>query len=162
MAKGSFIYVVRFASFIASEFMQFYFPEGIYLFKVNNGRTRKMCEICSKLIIKIPERHWVYPGNTPSINWTTIHVTSPTPRNVQSVFKIHIFYASFMCVLFINFLCILCQYLFKQKHILITKQRVNCIAALGRNQQNNHKKYFHCADNQGNKLADELRFWSGV
>ena len=31
-------------------------PVGIYLLKVNNGNTRKRCEICSKLTIKIPER----------------------------------------------------------------------------------------------------------
>ena len=29
---------------------------GIYLFKVNNRKTRTMCEICSKLTTKIPER----------------------------------------------------------------------------------------------------------
>ena len=28
----------------------------IYLFKVNNGSTKTMCEICSKLIIKTSER----------------------------------------------------------------------------------------------------------
>ena len=28
----------------------------IYLFKVNNGKTGKMCEICSKLTITTPER----------------------------------------------------------------------------------------------------------
>ena len=31
-------------------------PAGIYLLKVNNRNTRTRCEICSKLIIKIPER----------------------------------------------------------------------------------------------------------
>ena len=31
-------------------------PPGIYLFKVNSGNTRKMCEISSKLTIKIPEQ----------------------------------------------------------------------------------------------------------
>ena len=31
-------------------------PAGIYLFKVNNRNTRTRCEICSKLIIKTPER----------------------------------------------------------------------------------------------------------
>ena len=32
---------------------------SIYLFKVNNGNTTALCEICSKLIIKTPERrHW--------------------------------------------------------------------------------------------------------
>ena len=29
---------------------------NIYLFKVNNGNTRKRFEICSKLTIKTPER----------------------------------------------------------------------------------------------------------
>ena len=32
-------------------------PAGIYLLKVNNKNIRTMCEICSKLTIKIPERH---------------------------------------------------------------------------------------------------------
>ena len=31
-------------------------PAGIYLFKINNGNTRTMCEICSKATIKTPER----------------------------------------------------------------------------------------------------------
>ena len=30
-------------------------PTGIYLLKVNNGNTRTMCEICSKLTMKTPE-----------------------------------------------------------------------------------------------------------
>ena len=33
-----------------------YIPTNIYLLKVNNGNTRKMCEMCSKLTIKTPER----------------------------------------------------------------------------------------------------------
>ena len=33
------------------------FPAHIFLFKVSNRNTRKRCEICSKLIIKTPERH---------------------------------------------------------------------------------------------------------
>ena len=34
-------------------------PTEIYLFKVNNRNTRRMCGICSKLTIKTPEgRHW--------------------------------------------------------------------------------------------------------
>ena len=32
------------------------FPVNIYLFSVNNTNSRKMCEICSKLTIKTPER----------------------------------------------------------------------------------------------------------
>ena len=31
-------------------------PASIHLFKVNNRNTRRMCEICSKLKIKTPER----------------------------------------------------------------------------------------------------------
>ena len=31
-------------------------PANVYLFKVNNKNTRKMCEICSKLTIKTAER----------------------------------------------------------------------------------------------------------
>ena len=34
----------------------FIFPAGIYLLKVNNKNARTMCEICSKLTIKTPER----------------------------------------------------------------------------------------------------------
>ena len=30
---------------------------NIYMFIVNNSNTRKMCEICSKLTIKSPQRH---------------------------------------------------------------------------------------------------------
>ena len=33
------------------------FTTGNYMFKVNNRNTRTSCEICSKLTIKIPERH---------------------------------------------------------------------------------------------------------
>ena len=34
-------------------------PAGIYFFKVDNGNTRTMCEIRSKLTIKTSERrHW--------------------------------------------------------------------------------------------------------
>ena len=32
------------------------YPASIYLFKANNRNTRTMCEICSKLTIKTPER----------------------------------------------------------------------------------------------------------
>ena len=37
----------------------YYCPANIYLFKVNNRSSGKSCELCSKLIIKIPEqRQW--------------------------------------------------------------------------------------------------------
>ena len=40
-----------------------YFPDGIYLLKVNNRNTRTRCEICSKLRIKTPERQqWRHFG----------------------------------------------------------------------------------------------------
>ena len=32
-------------------------PVGINFLKVNDRNTRTMCEICSKLTIKTPERH---------------------------------------------------------------------------------------------------------
>ena len=32
------------------------FSDNIYLFKVNDRNTRKRCDICSKLTIKVPER----------------------------------------------------------------------------------------------------------
>ena len=32
------------------------YPAGNYMFKVNNRNSRTMCELCSKLTIKIPER----------------------------------------------------------------------------------------------------------
>ena len=32
-----------------------YMPANMYLFKVNNRNTKKKCEICSNLTIKIPE-----------------------------------------------------------------------------------------------------------
>ena len=36
---------------------------GIYLHKVNNRNNRTRCEVCSKLIIKTPERrHWRRSG----------------------------------------------------------------------------------------------------
>ena len=38
-------------------------PSGIYLMKVNNGNIRTVCEICSKLTIKTPERRqWCRSG----------------------------------------------------------------------------------------------------
>ena len=34
---------------------EIYFPTGISLCKINYENTRKICEICSRLTIKIPE-----------------------------------------------------------------------------------------------------------
>ena len=41
----------------ASFFTDILYPAGIYLFKVDHENTRKMCEVCSNLIIKTPERY---------------------------------------------------------------------------------------------------------
>ena len=44
-------------------FIQYIYPVGIYMFKVNNRNTRSKCEICSKLTMKTPERgHWRRSG----------------------------------------------------------------------------------------------------
>ena len=37
-------------------------PVGNYMLKVNIRNTRTRCEICSKLTIKTPERHWHHSG----------------------------------------------------------------------------------------------------
>ena len=61
-------------------------PASIYWFKVNNENTRTMCQICSKLTIKTPERRrlglqfeiemFLFPGKFPKgykpHNWTHI------------------------------------------------------------------------------------------
>ena len=39
-----------------SSCFRLFYPDNIYLFKVNNRNTRKRCEICSELTIKTPER----------------------------------------------------------------------------------------------------------
>ena len=40
---------------------------AIYLFRVSNGNTRTICEICSKLTIKTPERRRVFMVNLKQI-----------------------------------------------------------------------------------------------
>ena len=37
-------------------YIYIYIPTNISLLKVNTRNTRKMCEMCSKLTIKTPER----------------------------------------------------------------------------------------------------------
>ena len=34
------------------------YPQGVYLFKVNNRNSRTRCKICSKLTTKAPERRY--------------------------------------------------------------------------------------------------------
>ena len=36
-------------------------PSDIYLFKVNNGNNKTMCEICPKITTKTPERRYSCP-----------------------------------------------------------------------------------------------------
>ena len=44
-------------------FQTVFFPAGNYMFKVKNKNTRTRCKVCSKLIIKTPERrHWHRSG----------------------------------------------------------------------------------------------------
>ena len=44
------------------------YPAGIYLLKVNNRNTRTRCQICSKIIIKTPERCHAYFTLWPGIS----------------------------------------------------------------------------------------------
>ena len=49
------------------------FLAGIYLFKINNGTTRTMCEICSKLKIKTPkERTCLHHSSVFIVNFEQI------------------------------------------------------------------------------------------
>ena len=45
---------------------------GIYLFKANNRNTRTMCEICSKLTIKSPERRHLRSSGVFIVNFAQI------------------------------------------------------------------------------------------
>ena len=47
------------------------FPSAIYLFKVNNGNTRTMCEICSKLILL---RSMLFSLQPQSFHSTAVHI----------------------------------------------------------------------------------------
>ena len=59
-------FIVLALSFIVDQhdnFLKIIIPTNIYLFKVNNGNFGKLCEICSKLTMKTPERrHWLRSG----------------------------------------------------------------------------------------------------
>ena len=107
MTKVSFINVIRLVSCIASESIQFYFPEGIYLFKVNNGRTRK--NVWNMFKVNNKDTRTTF-GLSRQHTWHKLNDYSCDISNVQKCSKASskfmYFYASFMCVLFINFLCI--------------------------------------------------------
>ena len=60
------VLIIVFALYFLIEVSAFFgtcFRVDIYMFKVNNRNTRTRCEMCSKLIIKTPERrHWHRSG----------------------------------------------------------------------------------------------------
>ena len=58
--------------YFISKLKQVYSPAGIYLFKVNNGNTRTMFEICSKLTIKTPERRQLRRSGVFIVNFEQI------------------------------------------------------------------------------------------
>ena len=45
------------------------YPAGIHLLRVNNEKTRAMCEICLKLTIKAPQQRLPYPLKTTENLW---------------------------------------------------------------------------------------------
>ena len=45
---------------LVSRVLEWVYPVGIYLFKINNRNTRTRCEISSKLTTKTPERRQVW------------------------------------------------------------------------------------------------------
>ena len=50
------------------------FPFGIYMFKVNKRNTRTRCEICSKVIIKTPERRqWRQCSSVSIVNFEQVN-----------------------------------------------------------------------------------------
>ena len=50
------LHFVKCFSLFFSYFRFFINPAGIYLLKVSNRNTRTICKICSKLLVKTPER----------------------------------------------------------------------------------------------------------
>ena len=42
-------------------------PAGNYMFKVTNRNTKTRCDLCSKLIIKTPERRQICSKVTPGV-----------------------------------------------------------------------------------------------
>ena len=48
---------VYYETFFSLKYLS-HLPAGNYMFKVNNRNSRARCEICSKLTIKLPERHY--------------------------------------------------------------------------------------------------------
>ena len=66
-------------------YLENYLPVRIYLFKVNKGNTRKMCEICSELMIKIPERRhcssvFIFDIEHVNAAWVAVHGSFCKPR----------------------------------------------------------------------------------
>ena len=57
------------------------YPGCIYLFKVKNGNTRAMCEICSELTLKTPERP----------NWSLSCVFIVNCTRISHIFQVFLF-----------------------------------------------------------------------
>ena len=47
-------------SYLSFTLFQLVYSAGIYLFKINNGNIRKICEICSKLMNRIHTLFWCF------------------------------------------------------------------------------------------------------
>ena len=54
--KGTHFLEQNFGFLVSHKATSFYNPAGIYLFKINTGNTKAMCEVYSKLTINTPER----------------------------------------------------------------------------------------------------------
>ena len=60
-------------------------PTGIYLFKVNNEDARTMYEVCSKLILKLPERRHLRRSGICIVNFEQIsHIVLVFPLLTQN------------------------------------------------------------------------------
>ena len=69
------------------------YPGNIYLFKVNNRKTRKRCEICSKSTIKTLRKVWsmfkVNKKDTKKRCGICSKLTTKTLKKVWNVFKVN-------------------------------------------------------------------------
>ena len=73
-------------------------PAGIYLYKVYNENTQTMCEICSKLTIKTPERRQGRRSGVFIVNFEQIsHIFQVFPLLTQLYknFNFNSFYGKF-------------------------------------------------------------------
>ena len=62
----------------------FKYQSGIYLLKVSNSNTRKRCEICWKLTMKIPEDAWEQLWDFPGISYFPKILSHSATRDATS------------------------------------------------------------------------------